>query len=61
MTAVPGLNDEWADRQLDLLALVGACPSCTIVVTDQAQVGQPFQCDPDRPGCPLHDVPEVSR
>lgn len=41
----------------DLQPLPPVCGSCT------AAPGQPgaWDCDPDRPGCPLHEVPEQSR
>lgn len=55
---VPGLSAEWAQHQL---ALPPVCDSCTLVMTKDAHVGQAWECDPDRPGCPLHDVPELSR
>lgn len=56
---VPGLNEEWAREQLMIPS--APCPSCTITMTSAAQVGQPWDCDPDRPGCPLHLVPEQTR
>ena len=72
---VPELSDEWAPQQLDLLADVEAaaaavaaapyrptppvCRSCTLVADTPG--GPVFSCDPDRPGCPLHDVPEQTR
>lgn len=62
---VPGLSDDWADKQLtldDLLAAGHPCGSCTTTMTLQAQVGRVrWECDPARPGCPLRDVPEQSR
>lgn len=106
---VPGLSDEWAKHQLDLLELqrklcdgmgvpveqvnpsgtaswsdpshdpvadleaaVAAihaapyepsgpcCRSCTVVPGYEGP-GTAWDCDPDRPGCPLHNVPEVTR
>lgn len=39
-----------------------ACGSCTMTMTLEAQAGRVmWDCDPERPGCPLHEVPEQSR
>lgn len=55
---VPGLSDAWADKQMRL-DLEPACDSCTLVMTREPM--GPWDCDPDRPGCPLHQVPEKTR
>jgi hypothetical protein len=94
---VPGLSDEWAKHQMDLLEQVAAnpaqayatasterltpelleaardavlaapyepsgpcCRSCTVAPGYKGP-GTAWDCDPDRPGCPLHNVPEKTR